>query len=168
MWSTVDNAGHKPIAGSRLVKWRWALHPGIAWSVSAAVLCWPLAYPRFYACTRVRVHVSGVLQIVLDRDVDKGCLMIRMGVSGWMFLVVPAQLGSPGRRAVKRLCVSVRVPVYACTHIFPAAIHVQKSVTFSSLHHPYTSCVMCFVVVDLSWWTLCRRKLQSRLLKIWR
>jgi len=68
-----------------------------------------------------------------------------------MFLVVPAQLGSPGRRAVKRLCVSVRVPVYACTHIFPAAIHVQNSVTFSSLHHPYMSCVMCcgrFVVMN--------------------
>ena len=26
-------------------------------------------------------------------EVDKGCLMTRMGVSGWMFLLVPADLG---------------------------------------------------------------------------
>ena len=38
-------------------------------------------------------------------EVDKGCLMIRMGVSGWMFHLVPAHLGSPGQRAVKQLCV---------------------------------------------------------------
>jgi len=31
--------------------------------------------------------------------------MIGMGVSGWTFLLVPAYLGSPGQRAVKRLCV---------------------------------------------------------------
>jgi len=29
----------------------------------------------------------------------------RMGVSGWMFLLVPAYPGSPRQRAVKRLCV---------------------------------------------------------------
>jgi len=38
-------------------------------------------------------------------EVDKGCLMIRMGVSGCMFLLVPAYPGSPGQRAIKRLCV---------------------------------------------------------------
>jgi len=31
--------------------------------------------------------------------------MIRMGVSGCMFLLVPAYPGSPGQKAVKRLCV---------------------------------------------------------------
>jgi len=40
---------------------------------------------------------------------DKGCPMIMMGVSGWMFLLVPAYPGSPGQKAVKRLCVSVCV-----------------------------------------------------------
>jgi len=40
-------------------------------------------------------------------EVHKGCLMIRMGVSGWMFLLVPAHPGSPGQRAVKQLCVCV-------------------------------------------------------------
>jgi len=38
-------------------------------------------------------------------EVDKGCLMIRMGVSGCMFLLVPAYPGSPRQRAIKRLCV---------------------------------------------------------------
>jgi len=44
-------------------------------------------------------------------EVDKGCLMIRMGMSGWMFLLVPVYLGIPGQRAVKRLCVCVCVCV---------------------------------------------------------
>ena len=38
---------------------------------------------------------------------DKGCPMIRMGVSVWMFLLVPACPGSPGPKAVKRFCVFV-------------------------------------------------------------
>ena len=38
---------------------------------------------------------------------DKGCPMIRMGVSGRMFLLVLAYPGSPGQKAVKRLCVCV-------------------------------------------------------------
>jgi len=35
--------------------------------------------------------------------------MIRMGVSGWMFLLVPAYPGSPRQRAIKRLCVCVYI-----------------------------------------------------------
>ena len=38
---------------------------------------------------------------------DKGCPLIMMGVSGGMFLLVPAYPGSPGQKAVKRLCVCV-------------------------------------------------------------
>jgi len=34
---------------------------------------------------------------------DKGTTMIRTGVSGWMFLLVPAYPGCPGSKAVKRL-----------------------------------------------------------------
>ena len=34
---------------------------------------------------------------------DKGSTMIRMGVSGLMFLLVPAYPGCPGSQAVKRL-----------------------------------------------------------------
>ena len=33
---------------------------------------------------------------------DKGSTMIRMGVSGWMFLLVPTYPGCPGSKAVKR------------------------------------------------------------------
>ena len=36
-------------------------------------------------------------------EVDKERLMIRMGVSGRMFLLVPAQPGSQGQRTVKGL-----------------------------------------------------------------
>jgi len=37
----------------------------------------------------------------MEKD-DKGGTMIRMGVSGWMFLLVPAYPGCPGLKAVKR------------------------------------------------------------------
>jgi len=42
---------------------------------------------------------------------DKEWLMIRIGVSEWMFLQILAHLGSPGQRAVKRLllfCLALR------------------------------------------------------------
>ena len=45
---------------------------------------------------------------------DKWCLMIRMGVSGWVFLLVPAYPGCPRSTAIKRLCVCVWVCVSAC------------------------------------------------------
>ena len=51
---------------------------------------------------------------------DKGCPMIRMGVSGWMFLLVPAYPGSPRQKAVKRLCVSVSQPKNKLTSLFAA------------------------------------------------
>jgi len=41
-------------------------------------------------------------------EVDKGCPMTKMGVSGWMFLV-PAYPGSLGPKAVKRLCICLRL-----------------------------------------------------------
>ena len=42
-------------------------------------------------------------------EVDKGCLMTRMGVRGLMFLLVPAHPGSPGQRVTKQLCVCIKV-----------------------------------------------------------
>jgi len=45
---------------------------------------------------------KSMLKAFLDSD---GIPMIRMGVSGWMFLLVPAYPGCPGPKAVKRLCV---------------------------------------------------------------
>jgi len=47
-------------------------------------------------------------------EVDKGCQMNRMGVSGGMFLLVLAHLGNTAQRAVKRLCLCVCVHVCAC------------------------------------------------------
>ena len=44
-------------------------------------------------------------------EVDKECPMIRIGVSGGCFFLVPAYPGSLGQRAVKRLCVCVCVCV---------------------------------------------------------
>ena len=42
-------------------------------------------------------------------EVDKGWLMIRIGVSGQMLLLVLPPSGSPGQRAIKQLCVCVNV-----------------------------------------------------------
>jgi len=36
-------------------------------------------------------------------EADKGWLMIRIGVNGWIFLLVPAHLGSTEQKAVKQL-----------------------------------------------------------------
>jgi len=36
-------------------------------------------------------------------EADKGWLMIRIGMSGWMFLLVLAHPGSPGQMAIKRM-----------------------------------------------------------------
>ena len=41
-------------------------------------------------------------------EADKGCLMIRMGVSGWMFLLFPAHLGNSGQGPLNS-CVSLYV-----------------------------------------------------------
>ena len=47
----------------------------------------------------IPVPFNGPLQMEKD---DKGSTMIRMGVSGWMFLLVLAYPGCPGSKAVKR------------------------------------------------------------------
>jgi len=66
-------------------------------------------------------------------EVDKGCPMIRMGVSGWMFLLVPAYPGSPGSKAIKRLCVRVRVCacVRVCVCVCVCVCRCIRSVRFS-------------------------------------
>jgi len=56
---------------------------------------------------------------------DKGCPIIRMGVSGWAFLLVPAYPGCPGPKAVKRLC--VRACVRACVHTMAVCLSVCLS-----------------------------------------
>ena len=50
--------------------------------------------------------------------------MIRMGVSGSVFLLVPAYPGYPGPKAVKRLCVRacVRACVFVCVCVSSPAV----------------------------------------------
>ena len=65
--------------------------------------------------------------------------MIRRGVSGWMFLLVPAYPGSPGQRAVKQSCVCVCrstcepvknwkiLPEQSFTSSIPSLVHLYKA-----------------------------------------
>ena len=64
--------------------------------------------------------------------------MSRRGVSGWMFLLVPAHLGSPRQRAVKRLCVCVCVlhNSFMDRLVSKFAIHFAKyPTTFYKCHY---------------------------------
>ena len=53
---------------------------------------WPVKWPYNGGCLAGCNQSKG----------DKGSMMIRMGVSGWMFLLVPAYPGCPGSKAVKQ------------------------------------------------------------------
>ena len=59
---------------------------------------------------------------------DKGSTMIRMGVSGCMFLLVPAYPGCPGSKAVKRsllLLYTLNVLMhYLVKHLSPFSLSV--------------------------------------------
>jgi len=59
---------------------------------------------RLWKRTVEHENWTRMLWIVLVADGGSwwSYLMIRMGVSGWKFLLVPANPGSPGQRAVKR------------------------------------------------------------------
>ena len=52
-----------------------------------------------------------------------------MGVSGWMFLLVPAYPGSPRQKAVKRLCVCVCVWNLTSSQILAVAHQVSTNWT---------------------------------------
>ena len=56
----------------------------------------------------------------MEKD-DKGSTMIRMGVSGWMFLLVPAYPGCPGSKAVKRSLLLLLLPVPAASRSWEVA-----------------------------------------------
>ena len=62
-------------------------------------------------------------------------LMSRRGVSGWMFLLVPAHPGRPGQRAVKRSCVCV------CSETGERSLNLYRTRSSSSL------------VIIVSYWT---------------
>jgi len=79
---------------------------------------------------------------------DKGCPMIRMGVSGCVFLLVPAYPGCPGPKAVKRLCVCVCVcgvcVCCVCVCLWCVCVCVLSSFRNTC---PYHTVATCFAVV---------------------
>jgi len=63
-------------------------------------------------CKNIAKHIiwtRRMLRIEVMEEADKYWMMIRM-VGGWVFLLVPAHLGSPGQRAVKRLLLLLCMP----------------------------------------------------------
>ena len=80
---------------------------------------------------------------------DKGCPMVRMGVSGWEFLLVPAYPGCPGQTAVKRLLL-----LLCCCHwmteVRYLGIYMVSSRVFKcSLH--YATCGFYVLSRHLGW-----------------
>ena len=67
----------------------------------------------------------------MEKD-DKGSTMIRMGVSGWMFLLVPAYPGCPGQTTVKWLLLLLLL-LYCTPTGWPRAHHktIRQSVLVS-------------------------------------
>ena len=70
---------------------------------------------------------------------DKGSTMIRMGVSGWMFLLVPAYLGCPGSKPLNgRCCCCCQLPRQRPRTLQPmvatVAIAGQHSTHLLSMH----------------------------------
>ena len=64
----------------------------------------------------------------MEKD-DKGSTMIRVCVSGWMFLLVPAYPGCPGSKAVKRSLLLLLLPL----------IYKSETVPFEKPLHAWTS-----------------------------
>ena len=90
------------------------------------------------ACKKLSGGVLAWLSICLERDADlhmAQLMPLPLTVScfskiqiGFIFLVL-AHLGSPGQRAIKRVCVSVcvcvRACVRACVCVFMLDVHIQ-------------------------------------------
>ena len=66
-----------------------------------------------------------------------------IGVSGWMFLLVPAYPGSPGQRAVKqlRVCVSHRRPSWLCSAVMHRTFSQFLLITETNLCVVVHSCL---------------------------
>ena len=78
---------------------------------------------------------------------DKGCPMFRMGVSGWMFLLIPAYpgtAGSPRQKAVKRLCVCVCVCVLLSQ---PIHLHTASQLSTYCFHHYRIHAMPCHIYI---------------------
>ena len=85
---------------------------------------------------------------------DKGSTLTRMGVSGWMFLLVPAYPGCPGQTAVKWLLCC------CCCQFFNRIIVFLKCLWISQLHKmcifPNYLMLMCISAAVSPCVVLCR------------
>jgi len=89
-----------------------------------------------------RIILVSVISVDLFVSVHFRCPMTRMGVSGWVFLLVPAYLGSPGPTA---LCVSVCV----CVLLFTSTVEPFCGLWF-------TSCYVCIHTYMHTYKQICR------------
>ena len=68
----------------------------------------------------------------MEKD-DKGSTMIRMGVSGWMFLLVPAYPGCQGSKAVKRSLLYLEAGQWRTLKDPRHLFHLSRVIAHSSL-----------------------------------
>ena len=102
---------------------------------------WPQSHPCAWLVWNWHQVSAGHATYKIEK-IDKGCLMTRMAVSGWMFLLVSAHPGSSGQRAVKRLCVCCQyscwlLAQYLCPYIL--RLHSKKwmlAFSQSTVVHP--------------------------------
>jgi len=74
--------------------------------------------------------IKGMLWIIVNGEVDKACPTMRMGMNGWMFLLVQAYPGSPGPKAIKWLCV-------CCALLYYLTMPSSIPFTFTVLQYLY-------------------------------
>ena len=89
----------------------------------------------------------------MEKD-DKESTMIWMGVSGWMFLLVPAYPGCPGSKAVKRSLLFKLLTVYLYFVVFYLAAFKRHYALRLAIAPEFFYCsYMClFYVCALSCW----------------
>ena len=80
----------------------------------------------------------------MEKD-DKGSTLIRIGVSGWKFLLVPAYPGCPGSKAVKRSLLLLLVAILATSSLE----HYRMQTMLYSLHHWSLLCTKCLLYVTV-------------------
>jgi len=91
---------------------------------------------------------------------DKVCPMIRMGVSGWVFLLVPAYPGCPGPMTVKRLCVCLLVRII-CIYLKMFLLLVYSRELFKTYKWNwlwfflFLKCKTSVIAVGYSWNIVC-------------
>jgi len=79
----------------------------------------------------------------MEKD-DKGSTLIRIGGSGWEFLLVPAYPGCPGSKAVKRslllllglsICVCLHICLFGWTRWRHSQLALRRLLVYSWLDH---------------------------------